>query len=165
MRSPAWRCLSALEPEMHRASRFPSNTAIWGTCLAHRYPMPRCRVPLLVLGASRLWRSAFGFLCLVHTQASMRHLFLCGPAHFPRGREAAPLSRLRGVRTQSLRTHCVPKRMCPQWTQQDPRKSKKCFPMAYKGPVGPSSTESCVGFEAIGTPWVPAKTCRALASG
>ena len=47
MRLATSRCLSALEPEMHRASSFPLNTAMWNVCLAHRYSTPRSGCPLL----------------------------------------------------------------------------------------------------------------------
>ena len=82
MRLPAWRCLSALEPEMHRASRFPLNTAIWVGRLARGLPMPRCWVSFRCSGpvasAQRLRVSLS-----VRTQTSMRQPFFPCAAHSP----------------------------------------------------------------------------------
>ena len=117
-------------------------------CHGTRCPTLGCSV------AGRLWRSAFGFLCLVHTQASMRHLFLCGPAHSP---EAGRLPPRRGceVCTQSLRIHSVPIWKCPQGTQKAPE-ILRGFHHCGEGSRGPLVGRVLSEFARIGTPWVPA---------
>ena len=83
-----------------------------------------------MLSAGRLWRSAFGFLCLVRTQASMRHLFLVRPCQIlQEAREAAFVAVARGKRSLP-RVHIV-----PIWERQNMVVLAFLSPPVAQGPV------------------------------